>query len=249
LLLIEDAAQAWLAALDRRSLGSFGDLAFFCLYKTFGLPDGSALLSYHPPQLAQTQPHSGIHQLGVRHAEWLMARSSWLAGLSSRRRQRHGTAEQGEDPFSLGDPHSPPSSATQFLLPRVIDDGAAARRRLHYQLLLDELAAYVPPPFNHVPDGASPFAFPIMVEQKEMVLVELARAGIIALNFWSVGHPALAAIQYPGTMARRSRTIGLPVHQELRLEDVEHIAKATCQALAGRRIESVMPEERRCFFI
>src|SRR5262249_21946437 len=48
LLLIEDAAQAWLASIDGRPVGSFGDLSIFCLYKTFGLPDGSALLSPAP---------------------------------------------------------------------------------------------------------------------------------------------------------------------------------------------------------
>ena len=40
LLLIEDAAQAWLAA-DPQSgepVGSWGDLSVFCLYKTAGLP-------------------------------------------------------------------------------------------------------------------------------------------------------------------------------------------------------------------
>jgi dTDP-4-amino-4,6-dideoxygalactose transaminase len=33
LFLIEDAAQAWLGSLEGRPLGSFGDIAIFCLYK------------------------------------------------------------------------------------------------------------------------------------------------------------------------------------------------------------------------
>ena len=45
LLLLEDAAQAWLASASGRPVGSFGDLSVFCLYKTFGFPDGSALVT------------------------------------------------------------------------------------------------------------------------------------------------------------------------------------------------------------
>jgi dTDP-4-amino-4,6-dideoxygalactose transaminase len=46
LLLIEDAAQAWLARdAEGRPLGRLGDLAVFCLYKTFGVPDGAALVT------------------------------------------------------------------------------------------------------------------------------------------------------------------------------------------------------------
>lgn len=233
LLLIEDAAQAWLAAVDGHPLGSFGDLAIFCLYKTFGLPDGSALVSRRPLSVAQARPRSGIYQLGVRHAEWLMARSEWLTRLGTHRRRRPAV-EPAEDQFSLGDPSSPPFSATSFLLSRVADMQAATQRRLHYHLLLEQLAAYVPAPFTRVPAGASPFAFPIATDQKEAVLARLSHHGVVALNFWAIGHPSLPEAQCPNAMWRRSRTIGLPVHQELRLEDVERIAQVVRDALEDR---------------
>jgi dTDP-4-amino-4,6-dideoxygalactose transaminase len=241
-LLIEDAAQAWLATVDGHLLGSFGDLAFFCLYKTFGLPDGSALISRRPLPITQAQPCSGIAQLGVRHAEWLMARSGWLTRLGTRR--PHPAAGSVEDLFSLGDPTSSPSSATSVLLSRVADREAASRRRLHYQLLLDRLATYVPAPFQHIPAGASPFAFPIETNEKATVLARLTQAGVVALNFWSFAHPSLSADQYANATWRRSRTIGLPVHQELRLEDVERIARVVRDALADRLGTERMQEER-----
>ena len=40
LLLIEDAAQAWLASVGGRPLGSFGDMAIFSFYKAVGVPEG-----------------------------------------------------------------------------------------------------------------------------------------------------------------------------------------------------------------
>jgi dTDP-4-amino-4,6-dideoxygalactose transaminase len=231
LLLIEDAAQAWLAADNGHLLGSFGDLAFFCLYKTFGLPDGSALLSRRPLRVSQAQPGSGLRQLGVRHVEWLMARWGWLARLGTR---NHPPANgRPEGAFSLGDPSSPPSSATSFLLSRVVDTEAAARRRRHYRELLERLAEYVPAPFDRLPAGASPFAFPIATDRKAAVLARLTHDGVVALNFWAVGHSSLPAAQFPKAALRRARTIGLPVHQELGAEDVARIAKAARAALEG----------------
>ena len=69
LLLFEDAAQAWLASRDGKPAGSVGDLSIFCLYKTFGFPDGAALISstpatYIPPSdkriLAPRQTSRGV---------------------------------------------------------------------------------------------------------------------------------------------------------------------------------------------
>src|SRR4029453_13044997 len=50
LLLIEDAAQAFLARQGTSPVGAWGHMAIFCLYKTFGLPDGAALICERPPR-------------------------------------------------------------------------------------------------------------------------------------------------------------------------------------------------------
>jgi len=234
LLLIEDAAQAWLASIDGRPVGSFGDLSIFCLYKTFGLPDGSALLSHSPPADPGSPRRSGARRLGLHHVEWLMARSGWLAGLGARpRHQAPAPPPVPWEGFMLGDPDSPPSSATLFLLPRVADTQAAACRRANYQMLLDHLADHVPPPFSHLPQGASPFAFPVATERKAELRERLAAEGITTLNFWSVAHPSLPAACFPRVAWRRAHVVGLPVHQELRAADVEREARAVKALLAG----------------
>src|SRR5687768_11009173 len=51
LLLFEDAAQAFLAEIDNMPVGSFGHAGVFCLYKTYGIPDGGAVISFKPPVL------------------------------------------------------------------------------------------------------------------------------------------------------------------------------------------------------
>ena len=77
LLLLEDAAQAWLATCDGKPAGSFGDLSIICLYKTFGFPDGGALVCANPPS-AVAPTNKKVSLLGLRHAAWVVGRSGIL---------------------------------------------------------------------------------------------------------------------------------------------------------------------------
>jgi dTDP-4-amino-4,6-dideoxygalactose transaminase/CelD/BcsL family acetyltransferase involved in cellulose biosynthesis len=223
LALLEDAAQSWLASADGRPVGSFGDIAIFCLYKTFGLPDGGALLCTPAAPRSNGSGRAGILRLAQRHAAWLMERSPPLAELGSLL-ERPAPYSHEED-FALGDPGRAPSAATVFLLPRVADPDAAARRRANYAVLLDEIGDLVPPPFGKLANGASPFAFPIATDDKEALLARLADRGVRGSDFWSVPHSALPADRFPRARSLRARLVAVPVHQELRTGDIERIAR------------------------
>jgi len=235
LLLSEDAAQAWLGSVGERPLGSFGDLAIFCLYKTFGLPDGAALLSSVPPAVGPRSAATGLGRLARRHARWLEARSAAFAtiGAGLRRPRRYSP----ENDFALGDPDSAPSGATRLLLSRVADEAVAARRRDNYRFLLAELGDLAPAPFDALPDGAAPHAFPVETDDGATMLRRLADHGIRAFSFWTHHHPLLPATGFPNAAAWRARLVVLPVHQELRPEDLRRIAAVAreAQADAGGR--------------
>lgn len=222
LLLIEDAAQAWLATRDGLSLGSVGDLSIFCLYKTFGVPGGGALLCSVPPPL---DPAGGpdVAKILIQHAAWVAGRSDSAARAV--RWSRPPKPYVPEEDFALGEP-SAPSSALEFLLRRVVDRGAAATRRAHYELLLAELSELVAPAFAAMQEGASPFAFPVATLQKAELLERLRSNGVNALDFWSVPNPILPAHEFPGAMALRRSIVALPVHQELRPQDIERVVRA-----------------------
>jgi dTDP-4-amino-4,6-dideoxygalactose transaminase len=225
LLLIEDAAQAWLATLDGRPVGSDGDIVIYCLYKTFGLPDGAALISR--AQVAATAPSRRLAaaEIAFDHALWLTTRSpllSWLAVHAYR--ERRYSAERD---FALGDAASAPSIGTLLALPRVARPAAAERRRRNYKVLLGELGERVPPGFRDLPAGASPLVFPIVSDDKSGLLTRLRARGIRALDLWSTPHPALPAANYPVARALRTNVVGLPVHQELCEEDLSRIVTAT----------------------
>jgi dTDP-4-amino-4,6-dideoxygalactose transaminase len=219
LLLVEDAAQSWLSRSGGEPVGSFGDVAIFCLHKSFGLPDGGALIARRPPPPPRGARGSGVSQALRRHREWL------------------GRPPAGEVPdrpaereFALGDPESRPAGLTTFLLPRVADRSAAARRRANLQYLCDRLGAAVPAAFRPEP-GAAPYACLLTTADKPRLLGHLAGHGILGGRLWETPHPLLPGGDFPVASRMRAALVGLPVHQELRPRDLERIAGAVAGAL------------------
>ena len=219
-LLIEDAAQAWLASSDGLPVGTLGDLAIFCFYKTFGFPDGAALVSSSPAEDA-TPVDRRLSAIGMSHAAWAAGRSGILAGAARRIWTAEGSTD--DDEFSLGEP-SPPSRALDLLISRGVDRSTAATRRAHYQLLLADLEESVLPAFRELPGESSPFAFPMVTSEKPELIARLRASGIDALDFWPVPHPSLPE-GFPQAAELRRTVVGLPVHQELRRSDVDRIAR------------------------
>jgi CelD/BcsL family acetyltransferase involved in cellulose biosynthesis len=225
LLLIEDAAQAWLSSRDGRPTGSFGDLAVFCLYKTFGILEGAAVVCQEDIPELGTASHLPVGDLLRRNAAWLALRSPALAALAAPARRRPEPYSLELD-HALGDPYKPPWASVPSLTRRLSVAGAAAQRRANYRLLLDPLGGRVAPPHDHVPEGASPFVFPLSVENKAETIQHLNARGIRVLDFWSVPHASLRVDAFPNAAARRRRVVGLPVHQELRARDIDGIVAA-----------------------
>jgi dTDP-4-amino-4,6-dideoxygalactose transaminase len=229
LLLIEDAAMAWLSTINGQPVGSFGDCGIFCLYKTYGLPDGGAVVTRRPlgskPKLAR---RTGAVALARRHGTWALQRWGWLATLSSGR----GEPDEydWEADFHLGDPGTPTSVATTWLLPRLRAE-PAAQRRANYRYLLKALGESTPSPFRTLPAGASPFVFPLQTADKQSMLGRLRTQRIMALSLWSTPHPSLRTRRFAQAELLRDTILGLPVHQELRLHDLERIVTAVnrCQ--------------------
>jgi CelD/BcsL family acetyltransferase involved in cellulose biosynthesis/dTDP-4-amino-4,6-dideoxygalactose transaminase len=227
LLLIEDAAMAWLAETAEGPVGGHGDIAIYCLYKSFGLPDGAALVSRTPAGGPDAAGRPQLRAVAGLHRAWLAQRAavSALPGAVD--------ATTGDDPyeplqdFALGDVQTPIGAATRRLLPRVADPAAAARRRANARYLIEGLGERVPAPFDAPPAGAAPFVLPVRARDKAALIDRLARQGIEALDFWSHPHPLLDVDRFPGVAVRRASTVALPVHQELRPADLERILAAT----------------------
>jgi perosamine synthetase len=234
LWLMEDAAQAFLATRDGLPVGSLGHMGVFCLYKTYGIPDGGAVISVVPPPPPTGAANAGMWGVFKRHFNWVAQRrgaigflhlhvSPLLSWWKKRRFQPH-------QEFALQDPNTPPAAMTTRLIPRLVDAGTAERRRENYRFLLRHLGGMVPPPFQVLPEGACPFAFPVEVDDARAFLQRLRSQGVVGLLFWFNPHPSLPVAAFPRSRALRERVLALPVHQELTSSGLRQIVDAVLQA-------------------
>ena len=223
ILLLEDAAQAWLARGEGGPVGSTGDLALWSVYKTLGTPDGALAVCRAPLPESRGSPGTGAPKLAKLHAAWLGQRRGGV-----RRLRRGGEPEEFDASAhnELADPDRPAARATDPLLRRLSRPELPEERRRNYRILLGDLSEHVPPPFGELPAGASPWFLPVRTADKRGMIAHLADRGIGAMDFWSVPHPALEVAAFPQVAARRASTIALPVHQELRRRDLARIAAA-----------------------
>jgi dTDP-4-amino-4,6-dideoxygalactose transaminase len=238
LLLIEDAAQAWLSSRDGMPVGSHGDLSIFCLYKTFGLPDGAAVISNSPPKSPRSTRTLGIARVAKGHGSYLGQRWGWLGEL--RRRLKPPSEHDPEEDMGLGDPGCAPYATTGFLLARVTDPTAQAVRAANYAFLRKRLERFVPEIFVNLPEGTSPFAFPIRSDRREELLDRLRRHGLGAVGFWTFPHPCLPAAGFPRAATLRKRIVLLPVHQELCTRELERIAHIVLDNLEAMQRGSML---------
>jgi CelD/BcsL family acetyltransferase involved in cellulose biosynthesis len=111
----------------------------------------------------------------------------------------------------------------RLLLARLADVDIAVRRRTNYRLLLSELRDVVPPAFSTLHDGASPWVFPVNVDRPRALLERLDRAGVGAVPLWD--SMAVSPSVRPSLLGGRP-VIGVPVHQELREDELERVADA-----------------------
>lgn len=208
LVLIEDAAQAWLTWHDGLPVGSHGDLAVWCLYKSYGLPDGAAVRG--PARLSTRNVAAGIAATLRRHAAWVTQH----AAPPPSQRSSQPPYDAARD-FATGKP-STASRVTRWLLPRVVEPGVAeTARRRNYLRLLEAVPNLVPHPFDALAPGSVPFVFPIAVQDKADVIRRFRSQGVRAVDLWSVPHRSLPVDEHPSAAWYRRHLTALPVHQGL----------------------------------
>ncbi len=243
LLLIEDAAQAFLSTRDERPVGSYGHMTVFCLYKTYGIPDGGAVVSIKPPAPPRLQPVVGYWRILKRHLNWVATKRGEVGLLHALVKPTLAwwkrTNDKPHAEFDMGDPDTPPTVMTIKLLPRLLSKDTAQKRRENYRYLLEHLGEMVPSQFARLPSGACPFAFPLEVQDARLFLERLHRKGVLGLLFWINPHPSLPVDDFPRSRFLRERVLALPVHQELTEQDMRRIVRAVHECRAPLPTEFV----------
>lgn len=237
LFLIEDCAHALYSAHLGRPLGTFGAAAVFSLWKTLPMPHGAAVVANSPLHVGggTDAPPLSVSLTPLRsslegHAFLRYGRAGWAAAsLSSHLAQlmsrgldsgpnSHITFDRSTANWSI----SPTSRRIAYRSPHA---QIAPRRRENYTFLADELAGLdaASPLYTTLPKGTCPLWLPLVVDEPESLVRELARHRIGSEAFWCEFHPAFPADEFPESTYLKTHVVALPIHQDLDAHLLEHV--------------------------
>ncbi|OLC80126.1 MAG: hypothetical protein AUH72_12635 [Acidobacteria bacterium 13_1_40CM_4_65_8] len=241
MLLFEDCALALLSELDGKPLGSFGDWAVFCLYKTLPVPNGAVLVqntakleSLERLRLRHVGPASVLGRTAELFVQRARSRADRLgAALCAVKRglgRAAGALEVHRTPVGdMGFDVTAVDLAMSRLSERVIGrlDFAEIRRRrvANFRRLSHGLRGRASQVLPDPVEGICPLFFPVFVEDKAAAATALRQRGVDALEFWNDGVEADGLEMSPAASFLRAHVLELPIHQDLTPEHVDYVAR------------------------
>lgn len=245
LRLFEDCALALFSRTpEGKPLGSFGDAACFCLYKTLPVPHGGLLLAGDVPTAEVSSPplFSTLHHMAGLTLAHLELRSSSLgrAVRHAARAASHATVDKAVDTVKTGtmhlgahELHLGASKLVEHLLPRFDDEMVVVRRRRNFARLAAALEGVLPVVGAPLAPGACPLFVPVRVAGgKHDLMQALHAAGIDAIDFWGTGDAACDPAQFPEVARLRDEILELPCHQSLDDDAIDRVAHAVKRLVA-----------------
>ena len=253
---IEDCALSLFSRDGDIPLGSSGDMALFCVYKSLPLPHGGFLVSKEHTEFSPLQKppfRSTLFQTADLGAQYVKARAhsalmDRLWSMTSRsRRALVGNVAAGSidwDPKVL---KFRAARVVPWLMDRIDADEAVRRRQQNFTHLHGLLADTGKSAVQELPNGACPLFYPLFVGDKPRFKKDLHAKGIGSVNLWSVPHPAVPEDMAKETDPWRRHILELPIHQQLDYEDIERIGKEVLSLLTKEKVSVatslITPEE------
>lgn len=248
LVLIEDCAHALYSRYGNgRWLGTEGDFGLFSMRKTVSMPNGGAALvnrkDLAPPGKGMKKTAPGLLK-GI--ARSILENEAARSGITSRiswrllalHEQRAATA-CGTTPNATEDPrwyYDVPMFDYQndialfslFCVGRERFDDVIAARIRNYAALEQILKERLPCDFvfQNLPEGVCPLCLPLFVAERDTVADRMSGHGVVPFVFGRHPHPLVSAGEFPEITSLSDTIIGLPVHQQLALDDMELVADA-----------------------
>jgi dTDP-4-amino-4,6-dideoxygalactose transaminase len=238
MILIEDCALALLSEHEGRPLGTFGDYAIYCLYKTLPVPNGAALVQNQRAleclrglRLTPCGTASVAGRSAELFLERLRARANGVGNSLVRAKRAVGRALSawgvarvpvGDIGFELAHANVAMSPLCGELLKRFDYGSIRQRRRQNAALMRERLPDSLALLKEPMAEGVCPLFFPIVVAEKQAAAEALRRRGIGAIECWNLEYPRAVT----GSDARflRQHVLELPIHQDITAAQVEYMA-------------------------
>ena len=240
MIVVEDCALSLLSQPEGRPLGSAGDYAVYCLYKTLPVPNGGLLVQNRDPlrelDRLRLRPGGRVSVCGrvvELMVEWIRSRHYGVGtalSLLKRSAGRFLTAAQvsrapvGDIGFDIGRVNIGMSPLCHRLLKNFDYEWIVKCRRENFQLMLRKLSGRASLLLEEFPEGVCPLFFPILVPRKREAAQALEERGINVVQFWNHGDREAARLHSPHTRFLRDHVLELPIHQDVTPEQAEYVA-------------------------
>jgi dTDP-4-amino-4,6-dideoxygalactose transaminase len=246
IMLIEDCALSLLSDYQGQPLGSFGEHAIFCLYKTLPLPNGGVLVQNGERRVGQLQLRTcNAMSVSGRVAElslnWFRTRYSRLGQALMSGKRAFGKALKagqvsrtpvGDTGFNLSAVNTSMSPLCHSLLRRFRYPQIKEARRRNFHQMQDRLRGKVSFLDRALPDGACPLFFPLLVRDKQAAARAFWNRGIDVVEFWNEGD---AQARQTGSDAEflRRHLLEVPIHQDVTPQQVDYMADHAIKLAVG----------------
>ena len=257
--LIEDCAHCFIGEQGGRTVGAWGDYAIASSMKFLPIYEGGALVSarHNLNNVALRSAGAGFEAKvalnslergfaygrlpAVRAALWLPLRvKGVLWGLL--KRQRGGPAaalapDSSDSSFNF-DPawvDKRSSLFTRAMLKLAAPRRIRQLRRSHYARLAAAVQGLpgVRPLHPHLPDGACPWVFPLLVEHPEPMFARLKTLGVPLTRFGTPQWQGVDAATCANSAMLAHHVLALPCHQELREDEIAWLAQTLRAAVTA----------------
>lgn len=244
ILLVEDCALALLSKLGDLPLGSFGDAAIFCLYKTLPLPNGGAVVinteappctpALRPPPLSSTLAYTMSALFRDEHLDNGNGDSkhSFMARVRAGAKpvfEKFGLVKVGTNHLEATHLGLGMSSICWRMIATQDFNHIVECRRRNYLHLLSRLKGIANIVFSELPAGVCPLFFAIQTPHKLLLRERLLARGIETVNLWALDAPGVQPGEYPEVDHLRRTILELPCHQDLTPEAMDWISDEVCR--------------------
>ena len=235
-VLIEDCALAVDARHRGRELGTYGDVALFSMRKMFLYPEGGALVvsdrfrDFRPSYERRVSSCYSFPRYLLQRAKYAYVRLT--GGADPLGLVRAGPAGYMDGNTQQRLSVKMLSPFTERRLKHIDLERVVQRRRDNYRYVLERfpLSTAVEPMHRALPDGCTPYSFPVLVRRgdRDALRRALVREGTVAGVGWpeSPFDPALAR-----TRLLSQTLLELPIHQALTRKQLDRSLRCVARSV------------------
>jgi perosamine synthetase len=253
--LIEDCALALFSKSGSIKLGTIGSMSIFSFPKTLPVPDGGALIVNDPKLKKDNWPlkRAGLSEVSqsflpiikgsvlryisqasfYRHRYFFIGRGSTMSLQTAA--DHENMPEMPESYYYDEEVNNKGISAVSNYLLKLFDaNSIILKRRKNFMNLLEMLSDHngLEILYADLPEGVCPLAFPVIVSNRDELILKLRQLSIDALAWWKGYHKGLKWDEFPEARFLKDNVLTLPVHQDLDKNDIDYIGKSMLRLMA-----------------